>query len=426
MKSGGSSPRTQAESLPSAASAATWRRMYSRSRMVAATVSSSSARLPPTWRWIRIAITTQAKSLLWKRSATPSSASSRLIPSRVSTSTRRNSPAIGSCPSFTTVSIDWARDRPAASEPEISCSVSGSRLSNFFRRRPRLKPRYHHGPTAPIARKMMPRTRLPPPSSSPTTPIRMKIPTWTSSHSAGLKGLPAPSSRSSIRVSSPLLALSTFSAVWVACSSASPLVSSPRTPALLTRSVYAVASSAPVSGFALRGASMTSTTTRPSPSAASPAYRNVVFSTIGSSDSGTAGPAPGAASPIGVKASAVSSPCSEPSVTATVASAAVTVDGTSAVTSTCRASTSAWSLKAAARASGSALIDSPPPAAAISSSAAGWSCSSETTLTWTSLSVTAAVRSSSGASLVSAPSESTSSWRWPSVPAMSMPAETPS
>ncbi len=52
------------------------------------------------------------------RSAIPSRASSRGTPSRVSTSTRLNSPAIGSCPSRTTVSTDWARERPADRLPD--------------------------------------------------------------------------------------------------------------------------------------------------------------------------------------------------------------------------------------------------------------------------------------------------------------------
>ena len=47
---------------PSAVSAATSRRRRSRWIMVSATVSSSSERLPPTSRWMRMAMTAQAKS----------------------------------------------------------------------------------------------------------------------------------------------------------------------------------------------------------------------------------------------------------------------------------------------------------------------------------------------------------------------------
>ena len=54
---------------PSAVSAATSRRRRSRWVIVSATVSSSSERLPPTSRWMRMAMTAQAKSGLSMRSA---------------------------------------------------------------------------------------------------------------------------------------------------------------------------------------------------------------------------------------------------------------------------------------------------------------------------------------------------------------------
>ena len=139
-----------------------------------------------------IAITTQSKSLLWNRSATPWSAVSRDRPRRVSTRTLRNSPAIGSVPSRTMVSTDWARERPAASEPDISWRVSGSAASNFFLRRLRLWPRYIHGPIAPRTMKMSPMTRPPPPIRRPRIETPMKIAVCMSSHSAGRHALPAP------------------------------------------------------------------------------------------------------------------------------------------------------------------------------------------------------------------------------------------
>ena len=71
--------------------------------------------MPPTSRWIRMAITTHAKSRLSMRSATPSSESSRVTPRRVSITTRRNSLEIGSVPSRTIVSIDCA-EREAGRE----------------------------------------------------------------------------------------------------------------------------------------------------------------------------------------------------------------------------------------------------------------------------------------------------------------------
>ena len=91
--------------------------------------------MPPTSRWIRIAITTQAKSRLCIRSATPSIESSRVTPRRVSTTTRRNSLEMGSMPSRTIVSIDCASESPAERLPDISCSVSARPSLKAFSRR---------------------------------------------------------------------------------------------------------------------------------------------------------------------------------------------------------------------------------------------------------------------------------------------------
>ena len=63
----GRMPRTMALILPSAVSAATSRRRRSRCVIVSATVIRSSARLPPTSRWMRMAMTAQAKSGLSMR-----------------------------------------------------------------------------------------------------------------------------------------------------------------------------------------------------------------------------------------------------------------------------------------------------------------------------------------------------------------------
>src|SRR5690242_20820003 len=54
-------------------------------------------------------------------------------------------------PSRVTVSTDWASESPAAREPDISCSVSGTAAANAARRRLARTPRYSHGPTAPSA-----------------------------------------------------------------------------------------------------------------------------------------------------------------------------------------------------------------------------------------------------------------------------------
>ena len=89
---------------PSAVSALTSRRRRSRWVMVSATVRSSSARLPPTSRWMRMAMTAQAKSADSMRSATPSSDSSSGRPRRASVTTRRSSLPIGSAASWETAS----------------------------------------------------------------------------------------------------------------------------------------------------------------------------------------------------------------------------------------------------------------------------------------------------------------------------------
>ena len=120
---------------------------------------------------------------------------------------------IGSAPSRTIVSIDWARERPAASEPDISCSVSGRCLLNALRRRPRLNPRYIHGPKSPTTMNAKPMSRLPPPSSRPVRPDTKKNPPCTSNHSEDLSSLPAPWSRALMRASRSLLRRSTFAAV---------------------------------------------------------------------------------------------------------------------------------------------------------------------------------------------------------------------
>ena len=90
--------------LPSAVSAATSRRIRSRLIIVSPTVSRSSARLPPTSRWIRMAMIAHSKSALSMRAATPSSDSSSSRPRRASVQTRRSSLPIGSATSCETAS----------------------------------------------------------------------------------------------------------------------------------------------------------------------------------------------------------------------------------------------------------------------------------------------------------------------------------
>ena len=96
--------------LPSAVSALTSRRSRSRSVIVSATVTRSSARLPPTSRWMRMAMTAQAKSPESIRSATPSIDSSSGRPRRASVTTRRSSRPIGSDTSCDTASTPCIRE----------------------------------------------------------------------------------------------------------------------------------------------------------------------------------------------------------------------------------------------------------------------------------------------------------------------------
>ena len=231
MNPGGSPPRIHTESLPSADSARTCRWRYSRSRMVSATVLSSSARLPPTSRWMRIDRTTQRKSVLPIRSAMPSSASSMSTPSRDSTSARRNSPAIGSLPSLTTVCTDCASERPADRLPAMSWSVSASWPLNASVRRPRFTPRNIQGSTPPSSEADRCSIRPPAEISRPRRPPPSAMPTWRSSHSAGLRARPAASRRLPRLDSSPLLPPSTFSATATAWA-ATPGVAAGRPPAI--------------------------------------------------------------------------------------------------------------------------------------------------------------------------------------------------
>src|SRR5215213_5723659 len=117
--------------------------------MVWETVLSTSARLPPTWRCSRMAMTVQLKSTLLVRLAMASKASSSGRPSRASVSTRWNSPAIGSPASWTTVSTACWRLCPACRAPDSSCRVLGSCSSNLAWRRDARTDRYRNGPTVP-------------------------------------------------------------------------------------------------------------------------------------------------------------------------------------------------------------------------------------------------------------------------------------
>ena len=148
----GSRPRMIALMRPSAVSARTSRRNRSLAIMVSATVDSSSAKLPPTSRWIRTAMTAHAKSPLPRRSAISSSASSSTRPRRASASTRRSSRPMGSWTSWATASTPCISEYPARSDPAISWSMSGSWVWNFRRRCEARKFRTAIGPRAATSR----------------------------------------------------------------------------------------------------------------------------------------------------------------------------------------------------------------------------------------------------------------------------------
>ena len=94
----GKIPRIQPEKRPSAVSALISRRNRSRWVIVSDTVSSSSARLPPTSRWMRMAMTAHMRSTLVMRCAESSSASSSAATMRSATPTGGSSPTSTAAP----------------------------------------------------------------------------------------------------------------------------------------------------------------------------------------------------------------------------------------------------------------------------------------------------------------------------------------
>ena len=99
--------------------------------------------------------------------------------------------------------------RRSASPPSAGACRAAPRL-NALRRRLRLKPSHIHGSRAPNARKMMPMSSLPPPSTVPRKPATSVIPVCSSSHSEAFSWLPAPSSRALMRISRLLLRSSSW------------------------------------------------------------------------------------------------------------------------------------------------------------------------------------------------------------------------
>ena len=134
-------------------------------------------------------------------------------------------------PSRTIVSTDCARERPAASEPDISCRVSGSERAE------RLAPAdcaevdsHIQGPNAPTARKHQAEDQAALAEQQTHEPAPTKIAMWSSSHSAGLQRAAGASRRRAMRSSRVLLRCRTLAAAslaWVSAWSGSLL---PRRP----------------------------------------------------------------------------------------------------------------------------------------------------------------------------------------------------
>ena len=77
------------------------------------------------------AITTKPKLYEFMRSAIACSACSDGAPSWISATTRENSFAVGSAPSWTHIATAWLKAWPALSDAAIVISVSGSWFSNI-------------------------------------------------------------------------------------------------------------------------------------------------------------------------------------------------------------------------------------------------------------------------------------------------------
>ena len=131
--------------------------MRTRSRMVKAMESRISARLPPTWCWMEIAMTISSRSSERTRRTMLSSAWSKGRPRLTSRTTRANSVDMGAWVSRTTISIACRNEAPARRALATSVIVSASWSLNFLSRefwRRRTQKRGRKKPTiAPTTRK---------------------------------------------------------------------------------------------------------------------------------------------------------------------------------------------------------------------------------------------------------------------------------
>ena len=164
----GRCPRIDPESRPSAVSALISRRMRSRCVIVSATVSSSSARFPPTSRWMRMAMTAHIRSTLAMRLAESSSASSIGRPSRDSVNTRCSSRRVGSRGLVARRSRGPGRTRTRlASSPRAGSACRAAGVWNLRRRFLRRRCSEHRAAIAAATQRSAPSTG---PASSSRTP----------------------------------------------------------------------------------------------------------------------------------------------------------------------------------------------------------------------------------------------------------------
>src|SRR5215216_541816 len=191
------------EIRPSADRTLTCRWTYARSRTVLATMSSTSARFPPTCRWMFTAMTAHRMSSLPTRSAISTIASSIDRPSRISDTTRWNSPADGSLISPATWSRAWRKLCPARRELARIDRTSGSCSAIIFCRFLRARTSHMYGIT--LAAAAITRTkRMFPSSRAPRMPPAMAHRTMSAANSPAFIGNSACSSFASNRALNPL------------------------------------------------------------------------------------------------------------------------------------------------------------------------------------------------------------------------------
>ena len=122
--------------------------------MVYAIESRISARLPPTWCWMEMAVAISSRSSERTRRTMFSSAWSNGRPRLTSRMTRPNSVEIGGRDSRTTSSMACRNDEPARSALAIRVIVSGSCLLKAFRRPLLRRPSQKRGSQKPMSAPM--------------------------------------------------------------------------------------------------------------------------------------------------------------------------------------------------------------------------------------------------------------------------------